>query len=214
MDRVKIFFQTDSQRAFSLRSAAREARRVVMEEGFWSLWRGNSATVVRVFPYAGMQFAAYDQYSRFFSRVFNAFNLREKRLKESGVSRSPNNGVESAEKGRLSWTSKSAPHKNIEERQETGLSFVHFAERMLAGSGAGATAVLATYPLDVLRARMAAHTLLCTGIQHAARRIVYDEGAPLIGYSADADRHYSICRPGVYWFPQHQGHGEGQWHEV
>ena len=83
MDRIKIIFQTDSTRPFSLRSAAHEARRVVMQEGFWSLWRGNSATVVRVFPYAGMQFAAYDQYSKFFSRVFNAFNLREKRLKES-----------------------------------------------------------------------------------------------------------------------------------
>ena len=79
----------------------------------------------------------------------------------------------------MSWTSKSAPHKNIEERQETGLSFVHFAERMLAGSGAGATAVLATYPLDVLRARMAVqtHTVVYGDLWHAARRIVYDEGA-------------------------------------
>ena len=175
MDRIKIIFQTDSVRAFSLRSAAQEARRVVGEEGFWSLWRGNSATVVRVFPYAGMQFAAYDQYSRFFSRVFKTGRVGG----EAGRSdyRHDSDGADGG--------ARNAPGARSErerERRENGLSAAHLAERMLAGSGAGATAVLATYPLDVLRARMAVqtHTVVYRDLWHAVRRIVYDEGVPAL----------------------------------
>ena len=181
MDRIKIIFQTDSVREFSLRSAAREARRVVGEEGFWSLWRGNSATVVRVFPYAGMQFAAYDQYSRFFSRVFKTG--RKGNENEAGHKDSARDiadgGVRSMDGDRLE---RESARKFLSSRQENGLSAAHLAERMLAGSGAGATAVLATYPLDVLRARMAVqtHTVVYRDLWHAVRRIVYDEGVPAL----------------------------------
>ena len=73
---------------------------IYSREGFLGLWRGNAATVLRVFPYAGIQFAAFDVY---------------KRLLGKGSS----------------------------------------LQKLLAGSAAGATAVILTYPLDLIRARLA-----------------------------------------------------------
>jgi solute carrier family 25, member 42 len=142
MDRIKIIFQTDSQRHFTLRKAAIEGRRVVVEEGVHNLWRGNSATVVRVFPYAGIQFAAFDVFNQRLQRIFK--------------------------------TNKS------DSKGGSGLTMAHFAERMLSGSGAGATAVLFTYPLDVIRARMAVqtNTVVYKSLIHAGQHMIQNEGLP------------------------------------
>lgn len=40
--------------------------RVSKEQGFWSLWRGNFANVIRYFPTQALNFAFKDQYRRFF----------------------------------------------------------------------------------------------------------------------------------------------------
>jgi len=40
--------------------------RVSKEQGFWSLWRGNFANVLRYFPTQALNFAFKDQYRRFF----------------------------------------------------------------------------------------------------------------------------------------------------
>jgi solute carrier family 25 protein 42 len=138
MDRIKIIFQTDSIRKFTMRNAFTEGRRVVAEEGLHHLWRGNSATVVRVFPYAGIQFAAFDVFNKKFKILFKTSSSKDT------------------------------------------LTLAHFAERMCSGSGAGVTAVVLTYPLDVIRARMAVqtNTIVYKGLIQAIQTMVQNEGLP------------------------------------
>lgn len=65
-DRVKIIFQVDSNRAFSLREAFRLGVRTVREYGLTGLWIGNGATMLRVVPYAAITYLSFDFYqSRF-----------------------------------------------------------------------------------------------------------------------------------------------------
>ncbi|BFZ26061.1 hypothetical protein BsWGS_29100 [Bradybaena similaris] len=61
LDRTKINFQIANKK-FSAREACNFLYNTVRESGFFSLWRGNSATLVRIVPYAAIQFSAHEQY--------------------------------------------------------------------------------------------------------------------------------------------------------
>lgn len=61
-DRVKIIFQVDSRRPFSLREAVRLGIRTVREYGLTGLWIGNGATMLRVVPYAAITYLSFDFY--------------------------------------------------------------------------------------------------------------------------------------------------------
>ena len=126
LDRAKIQFQI-SRRAFSYAGLAAELARTVREEGARGLFRGNLAQVARVLPYSGSQLMCFD--------VFSSALLARRRAAQQGA--------EAAAGGGGGGGGASAA------------SQLGALDRMLAGAGAGAVSVALTYPLDVLRARLA-----------------------------------------------------------
>jgi solute carrier family 25 protein 42 len=69
LDRTKINFQISTHTKFSTRAALRFLVESYRKEGFLSLWRGNSATLARIVPYAAIQFTAHEQWKRFTDRI-------------------------------------------------------------------------------------------------------------------------------------------------
>eukprot|EP00586_Coscinodiscus_wailesii_P004110 CAMPEP_0172486450 /NCGR_PEP_ID=MMETSP1066-20121228/15034_1 /TAXON_ID=671091 /ORGANISM="Coscinodiscus wailesii, Strain CCMP2513" /LENGTH=357 /DNA_ID=CAMNT_0013252419 /DNA_START=161 /DNA_END=1231 /DNA_ORIENTATION=+ len=60
IDRIKILYQiTNAQ--FRLSNVPVVAYHIIKEEGVTALWKGNTATLLRVFPYAGIQFMSFDR---------------------------------------------------------------------------------------------------------------------------------------------------------
>ncbi|XP_067143667.1 mitochondrial coenzyme A transporter SLC25A42-like [Centruroides vittatus] len=61
LDRTKINFQIQKMQ-FSFRQATRFLIDSYKSNGFASLWRGNSATMARIIPYAAIQYSAHEQW--------------------------------------------------------------------------------------------------------------------------------------------------------
>lgn len=54
----------DRSDPFTVRNAGRFLADTWKHEGFAALWRGNSATMARVVPYAAVQFTAHEQWKK------------------------------------------------------------------------------------------------------------------------------------------------------
>ncbi|EJU04827.1 mitochondrial carrier [Dacryopinax primogenitus] len=139
LDRVKILFQTsnkDFQKfAGTFVGVAYAAREIYRTSGLRGLFQGHSATLLRVFPYAGIKFVAYDQL---------AFILMPTRESET------------------KW------------------------KRFVAGAGSGVMSVLCTYPLELIRVRLA-YTTRLTGnhaLWHTIRTIYREGEAPSTTFSS------------------------------
>ncbi|XP_078527277.1 mitochondrial coenzyme A transporter SLC25A42 isoform X3 [Lissotriton helveticus] len=129
LDRTKIIFQVSTNR-FSAKEAYRLIYHTYRKNGFFSLWRGNSATMVRVIPYAAIQFCAHEEYKQLLGSYYG-----------------------------------------FQGKVLTPLP------RFIAGSLAGTTATMLTYPLDMVRARMAVTPKeMYSNILHVFIRISREEG--------------------------------------
>lgn len=111
LDRVKILFQASNPQfaryAGSWAGVVAAMRIIYRDEGPVGLFRGHSATILRIFPYAAIKFIAYEQI-------------------RAVIIHSPDH--------------------------ETPI------RRLLSGSLAGVTSVFFTYPLEVIRVRLAFET--------------------------------------------------------
>ncbi|KAI9667412.1 MAG: hypothetical protein M1821_000227 [Bathelium mastoideum] len=111
LDRVKILFQASSPQfakyTGSWFGVVKAMRDIQAQEGARGLFRGHSATLLRIFPYAAIKFAAYEQ--------IRAIVIQNK-------------------------------------SQETAF------RRFISGSMAGCLSVLCTYPLEIVRVRLAFET--------------------------------------------------------
>ena len=114
LERLKIMYQTGSA---GRRPVGALLANIARQEGFTGWYRGNGASVLRVFPYAALHFWAYEHYRR----------LLVARRGPPGSGEGPF----------VRWALHSP-----------GID-------LLAGAAAGATAVFATYPLDLVRTRLA-----------------------------------------------------------
>ncbi|OIT33296.1 PREDICTED: mitochondrial substrate carrier family protein B-like [Nicotiana attenuata] len=137
--RLTILFQVQGMHAdaSSLKKASiwQEASRIVREEGYRALWKGNLVTIAHRLPYSSISFYAFERYKNVLQLIL---------------------GVESQ-------------GENIT---------ADLCIRLVGGGLSGITAASVTYPLDLVRTRLAAqrNVIYYRGIWHALQTISREEG--------------------------------------
>ncbi|XP_075547309.1 solute carrier family 25 member 16-like isoform X2 [Dermacentor variabilis] len=127
LDRIKILLQ-GHQCHYKHYGVFSGLKGIVQKEQFLGLYKGNGAQMVRIFPYAAVQFLSFEAYKRVIRNTFE-----------------------------------NTSH----------------ASKFVAGSCAGVTAAVTTYPLDMVRARLAFQVNghhIYNGIFHVVTSIVKTEG--------------------------------------
>lgn len=132
IDRIKILYQVTSA-PFRLRDVPHVASQIIKQEGLSGLWKGNTVTMIRVFPYAGIQFMVFNRVKSYFI---------------DGHEHEYLTSMSGNERILANLTRRNSSEKNKMWAMTT-------TESLIAGSSAGAVSVLATYPLDLTRAQLA-----------------------------------------------------------
>jgi hypothetical protein len=130
LDRIKILYQV-TPAEFKIRNIPTVTRNIIVNEGWTALWKGNIATLLRVFPYAGVQFMVFDQIKM---RYLHQHEQQTNRI--GGIRAAPPLN----------------PASGSNHSHKFGLTP---SESLIAGMIAGTVSVVCTYPLDLARAQLA-----------------------------------------------------------
>jgi hypothetical protein len=117
--------------------------------------------VLRVYPYSGIQLMSFDQFSRWVRRfTFGSLNKSTSLLPPPPLPRAT-----ADTRLALSMRKERPVFEDAAEaaaggqarirRRDDVKAYLTSSERLLAGAAAGGASVLMTYPLDVMRARLA-----------------------------------------------------------
>ena len=170
IDRIKILYQVTSAQ-FRLRDVPKVAYSIIEKEGTAALWKGNTATMIRVFPYSGIQFMVFDYCKVYF--LNGGSSTTDKLQRQSDRQNSDVAGKRHCQtdnssnistqhqttlshRGTIALPSPSniqvvgGTNKNKESKK--GLTPI---ESLVSGMIAGTVSVLCTYPLDLARAQLA-----------------------------------------------------------
>jgi len=129
--------------------------------------RGNTASVLRIVPYAAVHFASYEWFRRVLQEAAGSSSS------DSTTSSSTSSSGTTPSSSSSSSAPAAAAAPPAAGRSSPGLD-------LLAGAASGAVAVLATYPLDLVRTRMAYTTTEGRDkatIRSALRRCLREDGA-------------------------------------
>lgn len=129
VDRIKILYQI-SAAEFHFKRLPGVVGNIIREEGLTALWKGNSATLIRVFPYSGIQFMVYDRMKLFFLKRHEA------------------------DTSSTMMVDKNSTTTNHTKARGNKFGLTPF-ESLCAGMVAGVVSVICTYPLDLTRAQLA-----------------------------------------------------------
>ncbi|XP_044737043.1 mitochondrial coenzyme A transporter SLC25A42 [Chrysoperla carnea] len=80
LDRTKINFQI-SRVPYSAGKALQFLKETYIKDGFFALWRGNTATLARIIPYAAINFTAHEQWKRILKLDQNTKENRDSHMR-------------------------------------------------------------------------------------------------------------------------------------
>eukprot|EP00850_Spirogloea_muscicola_P012748 SM000083S22795 [mRNA] locus=s83:507973:509994:- [translate_table: standard] len=168
--RLTILFQVQGMHSngalLQRPSMAAETARILREEGLRAFWKGNAVTIVHRLPYSSINFFAYEKYK--------AVSERASVTLSPFLSHPPPSFYILLRLWDIDMFLINLAGVNAGE-ESLG---VGMGTRLLAGGGAGITAASLTYPLDLVRTRLAVQTksLYYSGILGTLSTIVRDEG--------------------------------------
>ncbi|OTF78922.1 solute carrier family 25-like protein [Euroglyphus maynei] len=205
LDRTKIYFQTQNK-IFTFPGVMDFLLKSYRESGFTSLWRGNSATMARVVPYAAIQYSSHEQFKHLLQVETNDQKAHPHRSFIAGslaglISTASTYPLDVArarmavcslypslsqvfirsihEDGFLSLYRGFTPTLCgvIPYADHYGNNDIHPLLRMLFGAIAGLFGQSASYPLDIVRRRMQTqHGYAELGIIGTLRKVIIEEG--------------------------------------
>jgi solute carrier family 25 phosphate transporter 23/24/25/41 len=135
MERMKILFQVQGPEPAAYQGIMPTLMKMWKEEGLMGFLRGNGTNVVRIVPYSATQFAAYEQFK----------TVRYTLTKSD-----------------MAWPQRTDRFM-LQMLMEPGKTELDTARRLTAGALAGLVSVACTYPLDIVRTRLAVQSATLSG---------------------------------------------------